>query len=377
MAVGDTMLFHKFIFVALVVVMVGMVMSIDAKWPVNILNVSQHGYVGNKNIVAYNTLSQVTNETTAYESLIFVGDVLLARNIEVLMNRYGHSYPYEAINFNEYATTPAVIGNFESSIPVEHVFTRANTVRFSVNKIYLSELKEAGFTHLSLANNHTLDFGASNFIHTSENLIAKDFAVFGHPTQLSSESFSILEVQGYKFAVIGLHVLYTFPTEQEIEELFRLAKDVSDYQIVFIHWGEEYELQHNHKQRRFAETLVQAGADLIIGHHPHVVQGIEIIDGTPVFYSLGNFIFDQYFSNEVQTGLMLLVNFDPEPTIYLQPVESKTTWSQPRVHTPEQYQQFLSDIGKRSDSEIQAHLKQGSIPWQKIVATSSKIAMIK
>lgn len=384
MVVCERMSIYKSLFLALVIVLVGMVVSIDTFWWLkNSIKATQYGYIDTKDVLVYEAIrtqsvpAKFTSGETAYESLIFVGDVLLARNIESLMKRFGNSYPFQGINFNEYAALPAVIGNFESSIPKKHRFTDVNMMQFSVHEVYLSAFREAGFTHLSLANNHALDFGTANFRHTNDILSAKDFDVFGHPTQLSTESFSVIEVSGQEFAIMGLHVLYAYPDVHQIKELFTAANKVSDHQVVFIHWGEEYESMQNQAQRQFAEILIEAGADLIIGHHPHVVQGVEIIHDTPVFYSLGNFIFDQYFSEQVQTGLMLLVDFAIVPTIYLLPVESMTNTSQPRILAAGPHQKFLADLSQYSDLEAQSFIKQGSIPWLKIVASSSKIAMIK
>jgi gamma-polyglutamate biosynthesis protein CapA len=326
-----------------------------------------------KNIIS----ARLTSDKEYFDSMLFVGDVMLARNVEVLMNRHGYGYPYVGVNFSEYAPNPAVIGNFEASVPENHVFTPVNTLRFSVSTRYLSALRQANFTHLSLANNHTLDHGPLGFKHTVGALESADFEVFGHPTAVSSESFTVIEVRGTKVAVIGLHTLYSEPTTQELSQLFMSAKAQSELQIVFVHWGNEYELTHSKAQRRFAEKLVDLGADLIIGHHPHVVQGIELIHGVPVLYSLGNYIFDQYFSDEVQTGLMVQVEVVPDPKLHLLPVESATNWSQPTPMNSKSHQSFLRQLSERSAPSLRSDIERGVLPWYSLVATSSEIAMIE
>ena len=321
--------------------------------------------------------ARLTSDSQEFDTLLFVGDVMLARNVEVLMNRHGYEYPYRGVDFSQYAANPAVIANFESSVPANHVFTPANTLRFSVASKYLGALRQAGFTHLSLANNHTFDHGPADFEQTVNALESVDFAVFGHPTTLSNNSFTVIDVSGVKVAIIGLHILYGEPSARELSHLFTRAKALSELQIVYIHWGEEYETTHNVAQRNFARKLVDYGADLIVGHHPHVVQGIEEIQGVPVVYSLGNYIFDQYFSKDVQTGLMLLVEIVPEPKIHLLPVESVNSWSQPSPMNPETHRTFLNQLAERSETSLKSDIHRGIVPWYSQVATSTEIAIMK
>ena len=80
-----------------------------------------------------------------------------------------------------------------------------------------------------------------------------------------------------------------------------------DLIFVSLHWGEEYQLQSNVEQQRIARALIDVGADAVIGHHPHVIQEVEEYNGGWIFYSLGNFIFDQYFSPETMEGLVASV----------------------------------------------------------------------
>ncbi|MFH1119561.1 MAG: CapA family protein [Bacteroidota bacterium] len=94
-----------------------------------------------------------------------------------------------------------------------------------------------------------------------------------------------------------------------VNDLKLPVKESGDIWILSIHWGEEYYTLQNSAQRQLAEKLSQAGFDFIIGHHPHVVQPVEIIGNTKVMYSLGNFIFDQNFSGLTQTGLVSHISF--------------------------------------------------------------------
>ena len=93
-----------------------------------------------------------------YDSLIFVGDIMMARNVEQLMKREDSSYPFDGLVLKKLTPNPAIIGNFEASMAEQHVQTEINQLKFSVDKRHLPALKQAGFTHLSLANNHSFDY---------------------------------------------------------------------------------------------------------------------------------------------------------------------------------------------------------------------------
>ena len=100
-----------------------------------------------------------------YDSITFTGDIMLARHVEVLMSRHGQDYPFKSMKLTTLSENSAVIGNFESAMSLQHKRTPAGNLRFSTNQIYLPALSAAGFTHLSLANNHSLDYAVS--IHLS------------------------------------------------------------------------------------------------------------------------------------------------------------------------------------------------------------------
>ncbi|MEN9921802.1 MAG: hypothetical protein RL097_78 [Candidatus Parcubacteria bacterium] len=309
-------------------------------------------------------------------SLIFVGDVLLARNVEILSQRYGATYPFDGLKFSTIAPASYIIGNFESAVPVVHEPTAAGSLRFSVDASFLPYLRQAGFTHLSLANNHSFDYGKQNFLHTRETLLAHDLAPMGHPEQISKESISFLTVNHKVVALLTIHTLAQMPTISEIETMVSYASKRSDIQITYVHWGTEYEPVNNTSQRDLAEVLVKAGVDLIVGHHPHVVQNVDVIDGVPVFYSLGNYIFDQYFSPETQEGLVLQLDVSDDPILYLHPVTSEASLSQPRTMTAAHHVRFLHSLASRSSGEIAPSIRRGFLPMDSLVASSSKIAMI-
>jgi len=121
-------------------------------------------------------------------------------------------------------------------------------------------------------------------------------------------------------------MVYKLIDIEKMKGLIREAGKESDLVIVNVHWGVEYKHQHNKIQAEYGRAFIDAGADLVIGHHPHVVQGMEIYNGKPIFYSLGNFVFDQYFSSDTQEGLAVGIEYGKDGAeISLYPMESKSS----------------------------------------------------
>jgi len=318
-----------------------------------------------------------TAQSAPYDSLVFVGDVLLARNIEYLMNQHGSDYPYKGVSFDRFSNRPAVVGNFEASIPDVHIPTPAKMIRFSVAELFVPSIAVSGFTHMSLANNHAYDFSEAGYQHTSQTLEQNQLQVFGHPKRVDAHSVEFVELENKVIALIGIHTLDQLPTYSALKEVFNYATPRSDMQIVYVHWGTEYISVHSRRQREAAERFVDAGADVVVGHHPHVVQDIELIRGVPVFYSLGNYIFDQYDSVDTQTGLMLQMEFSSsQPRISLLPVTSVASLSQPRPMEKGAHAAFLSALAKRSDKVLQETIKNGYVLLNPQVASSSKVAIM-
>lgn len=310
-------------------------------------------------------------------SVLFLGDILLARNVEFLMGVHTLQYPWASIS-PILKSFPYVVGNFESAMATPHVRTRAYTTQFSTAARHLPALREAGVTHVSLANNHAFDFGMSGYITAQEQLLNNEITPFGNPTALSlEESVSLIEIDSTMVAIIGIHAVFTQPSRADIEEVVRKASALSDIQIAYVHWGDEYVLSHNTAQESLAIMLVAAGIDTVIGHHPHVTQDIQVIDGVPVFYSLGNFLFDQYFSVDVQQGYMLALTPTAESLRFqIIPISSAETRSKPELMVGVQRDVFLAQLAARSLSSQRENILAGKAIFDFSLASSSQTSII-
>lgn len=160
-------------------------------------------------------------------------------------------------------------------------------------------LAYSGIDLVSLANNHTDNFGIAGLRETKTWLAESGVTWFGSPSNSSSTEF-IMDMDGVKVAFVGYHAFQS-GFDRIIADIARISAD-GTFVIVMPHWGDEYATTSSRMQQSMAKAFIDAGADAVIGAHPHVVQEQAWISGVPVFYSLGNLLFDQYFSPEVMKG---------------------------------------------------------------------------
>ena len=308
--------------------------------------------------------------------ILFVGDVLLARNVEFLLNSKGFDYSLKNTSAI-FKDADFVVGNFESAILKNHKQTPSFVTTFSVDAKFLPLLPKAKFTHFSLANNHALDYGQETFNNTQTKLNETGLSAFGHPQFVSSTSVTVIDIGEYSVGILALNEVFSTLVWDDILTQLESLVNVSDYQIVYIHWGEEYTLRHNQKQELLAKKLIDNGVDAIIGHHPHVTQDIEVYNNKPIFYSLGNFLFDQYFSVDVQQGLAVTLHISTSSVEYeLVPVSSEGARSQPYKMSTDQASIFLANLARRSSGDYVQNIKNGKLILPLSLATSSESVII-
>jgi poly-gamma-glutamate synthesis protein (capsule biosynthesis protein) len=160
---------------------------------------------------------------------------------------------------------------------------------------------------VSLANNHALDFGEFGLEDTLHYLERAGLTAFGSPFNENRLATQALAGEK-KLCFVGYHELFRRDPTKVLEKIKNI-EPTCDHTTVFAHWGEEYEHEPTASQRELAHAFVDAGADLVIGAHPHVVQPLEVYNNTAIFYSLGNFVFDQGWRAEVRRGVMVSVEF--------------------------------------------------------------------
>lgn len=271
--------------------------------------------------------------------ITFVGDIMFAREVERALMANGVDWPFSTIK-DSWTDSDLVVGNYEATIRDTYRY-EGEVLAFDVIPELNEGLRNAGFTHLSLANNHGDDFGAAVTQYTREKIAELGIVPFGDP--VSSELFVARAYAGdIPVSLIGFHAFLEEPSS--LVQAIREEDAVGQFVILYPHWGNEYQFEPSNAQRAAAEVFIDAGADLIIGAHPHVVEPIELVDGVPVAWSLGNFVFDQDWSTATQEGLMLHVTIsDHAVAIEAIPVDVKNR--QPAVMTSARAQEILAAIG--------------------------------
>lgn len=226
--------------------------------------------------------------------LLFTGDILLSRQVASELERSKAS-PWA--RFAElFHSAQWVSGNLEGALGRPSECQKPATLCFAIPESAAPLLKKAGFTGVTLENNHAADLGDAGRERTRKlveeaSLTAVDF----------ENSPQIVRVGNLRFAVLSISLIPAVDKRvqeipsPEVSEKLRVAREQADVVIVSIHWGTEYQRLVDSTQRTKARWLIQQGADLIVGHHPHVVQLPECLDGHPVFFSLGNHLFDQTY----------------------------------------------------------------------------------
>ncbi|OGL86142.1 hypothetical protein A3I40_01765 [Candidatus Uhrbacteria bacterium RIFCSPLOWO2_02_FULL_48_12] len=289
-----------------------------------------------------------------------VGDIMLGRNVEGWMIKEGLDYPFRKVN-EFFKSADLAIGNLEGPIRKKHTRTPTGSTTFNFKSEVAAELKNAGVGALSLSNNHTFDYGPQAFEETKSYLRQAGIDFFGHPHDIHDDYVLRKEIGGQKFAFIGLQdVFASMDSKKAVALIKRVAAEPNTTTIVSIHWGDEYKPIANQRQKTLAREFIDAGADVVIGHHPHVVQNVELYKGRPIFYSLGNFIFDQYFSKETQEGLAIGLEFKGASLrIRLYPVD--IIKSQPVLMEDFRAREWLKALSSRSEKALSEPIREGII----------------
>lgn len=247
-------------------------------------------------------------------SVIFTGDVMLGRYVETLMNRNGINYPFEMVS-DRLNLADEVVINLEGPIlpSDKHIPTPSFTTNFSFDEKVLNVFEQNNIGIVNLANNHTYDKGADVFAGMTSILEEKGIDWFGHPLEYNNKYSYSLNANGVDINLLGYHqaTVSNFDTNSMKESIESIVDaEPGSLNVVNLHFGPEYQPMSSDIQKEIARAAIDAGADMVIGHHPHVVHEMEVYKGKPIFYSLGNFIFDQYFSDETQEGLAVELNIE-------------------------------------------------------------------
>jgi poly-gamma-glutamate synthesis protein (capsule biosynthesis protein) len=284
-------------------------------------------------------------------TLVAGGDILLDRGVKQAIDANGADYPFDGgtveitgfcrdcspmgwdlpytkktgnrgIVRDLFSGADISIANFENPAPNVWRWHGSGTV-FNADPDLISGLVDAGLDWVSLANNHIGDAGRKGMLQTMRNLDKRGLAHGGLGKNLEvAHKATLLKAGDVKVGFLGYDMIAPSyhagadlagsagMTKKALKRDIKAARAAgADVVVVFPHWGIEYRATPSDTQRRMGHAAIDAGADLVIGNHPHWAEGMEVYKGKPIWYALGNFVFDQTWSDYTMEGLTLELTF--------------------------------------------------------------------
>lgn len=261
-----------------------------------------------------------------------VGDLMLGGRAEPFIRKFGPDYPFVDTR-PILSRADVVVGNLESPISTRGTAVKDKKFTLRVGPIAAQALKNAGIRVVTLANNHSLDFGPLALQDTLENLDKNDILHTGAGMDLhEARSPALLKIKGKTVAFLSYSL--TFPLEfyasagrpgtaPGYEDFVRSdiekVRPAADLVVVSFHWGAELMTTAKDYQMELGRKAIDWGADLVLGHHPHVLQELEVYQGRLIAYSLGNFVFGSE-SNRTNSSIILLLTFQGNSLVRVEAV---------------------------------------------------------
>jgi poly-gamma-glutamate capsule biosynthesis protein CapA/YwtB (metallophosphatase superfamily) len=291
--------------------------------------------------------------------LVFVGDVMLDRTVrDRIRVSKDPAYPFQKLSSAWFESFDYAVANLEGPVtdlrrPPE------KTIDFQFDPSVIPVLKEQGIDAFSQANNHALDQGTIGNTDSMQRLRGAGFLAFGHQVQDNELALATTTVHGHKLAFLGFNTTDNPVDRVVASATIALAKQQADTLIVYMHWGTEYRDKPDASSIELAHWLIDQGIDIVIGTHPHWVQGISTYKNKPIVWSLGNFIFDQDWSAQTRQGLAVEIDLGQQVTI--KPIPLQIDLSQPRVLEGEERAKRLEALANISDSSLAEQIKAGVV----------------
>jgi poly-gamma-glutamate synthesis protein (capsule biosynthesis protein) len=269
--------------------------------------------------------------------MVFSGDIYPSNYV---LNKYEKDGLDGILSKNlqdEFTNAEISMANQEFSFSKRGTPMKNKQYTFRTDPKWVQILKDMQIDIVTLANNHTLDFGLEGLTDTFDTLNSSKIRYVGAGKNLSeAKETKYFKIKDKTIAVLGASrvipvpewnagsnkpgLLTTYDPAALVNEI-KAAKELSDYVVVYVHWGIEKNTKPEDYQRGLAKQYIDAGADLVVGSHPHVLQGIEYYNGVPIVYSLGNFM----FYNSIEKTALLKATFSEDEGIRLQLIPCKAS----------------------------------------------------
>ncbi len=274
-------------------------------------------------IVGYNQIDTyaVTNTKvpngTEKLNITLVGDIMTGRYVEEVSDRFGDAYLYRHV-VPYFKTADFLTGNFENPVVLGNYPASEKNISYKTDAKAATELKNQGFDVVNMSNDHMMDYkerGLMDTLNTFKRVGVQTVGAGKNVTEAKKIAYKV--VNGYTIATVGYTDTYRKESKaaknragileanpEYYMQIVRKAKQNADIVIVHAHWGQAYDGQPQPRQKGIGHALVDAGADIVVGHGPHVLQPIEFYKKGVVMYSLGNFVFDQGWSRTRESAIV-------------------------------------------------------------------------
>lgn len=298
-----------------------------------------------------------------------VGDLMFARDITTLMQQYGAAYPFQRVR-GLFEGVDFLVGNMEGTFttrgaPLTKMYTFRTPPELSAG------LPAAGFGLVTLGNNHAVDFGAVSLEDTLATLRRAGVPAVGAGSdEATARAAYIAQVRGKRIAALsycgvdesvfarGASPGVALADPEAVRADVLRAAPTADFTLVFMHAGVEYTRQPTALQRAVAYAAIEAGADAVIGSHPHVLQPVEWYRERPILYSLGNFVFDLDLDDLATLGsapfetAVAVIELSPAepPRVSFRPAYIDPSENRPRPATSEEASRILATLLPRATS---------------------------
>jgi poly-gamma-glutamate capsule biosynthesis protein CapA/YwtB (metallophosphatase superfamily) len=294
-----------------------------------------------------------------------VGDIMLGHRAEPFLVKEGPSYPFVNV-MPVLRQAQLVIGNLESPISTRGTAVENKQFTLRVGPVAVEALKAAGIRVVTLANNHILDFGPQALQDTLSVLGENSILYSGAGMDLDdARAPALLKIGGRTIAFLSYSL--TFPLEfyasagrpgtapgyrEYVKRDIQKVRPVADLVVVSFHWGAELMTTAKPYQQDLGRRSIEWGADLVLGHHPHILQELEVYRGRLIAYSLGNFVFGSE-SDKTNASIILLCTFKGKSLVRVEAVpldvNNYRVAYQPRILTGSKADSLLGEINTASD----------------------------
>lgn len=259
-------------------------------------------------------------------TILFGGDMMFDRSIRLAMEREGEDFVFSCLG-DTLQTPDLVVANLEGPITthasksVDSQVGDSNNFTFTFPTSTATLLGRHNIRLVNLGNNHIMNFGREGLAQTREWLEGAGIQYFGNPDASEADRVARLAVNRIPFSFVTWSDWTSDKTDHTVAQV-REEAEAGRVVVVYTHWGEEY-IPATERTKVLARQFIDAGAEIVIGSHPHVVQEHEVYKGKHIYYSLGNFVFDQYWEDAVREGLLVSVRFTSEGVVDMMEIPTR------------------------------------------------------